>query len=70
MHFREPDSSVVQPYIFADKLLLREREDSKLKTSWQISVQVLPGFECFFLLHQFSLQIFLCFVTPVRHVQL
>ena len=61
--FPRPDSSVVQPNNFADMLHLHERKDSKLKTSWQISVQVLQGFGCFFLCHQFSKQIVLSLGT-------
>ena len=36
---------MVQPCNFADKLLLHEREDSKLKTSLQISELELQNFE-------------------------
>ena len=46
--FPRPDSSVGQPYSFEDKLLLYERKDSKLKTSWQISVYILQSCECSF----------------------
>ena len=38
--FPRPDSSVGQPYSYEDNLLLYEKKDSKLKTSWQISVRI------------------------------
>ena len=68
--FPRPDSSIVQTYNFADKLFLHESEDSKLKTSWQISVRLSQGFKYFFVIHQFSIQIFLCLQTPDRNVHL
>ena len=49
--FPRSDSSVVQPYNFADYLHVHEWVDSKLKTSVQISVCVLQSFDSFFLIH-------------------
>ena len=34
-----------------DELLVQVREDSKLESSWHISVSVLQGFEVFTLIH-------------------
>ena len=60
------DSSVVQPCNSADKLLLHEREDSRLKTSLQISVSVLPNSEYFFPIDSLDLQVSLNSETPAR----
>ena len=43
--FPRRDNSVVQPYSFAEKHLQFEREDSRLKTSVQISVLELQNSE-------------------------
>ena len=53
-------SSVVQPYNSADKSLLHEREDSKLKTSLQISVLYCENVEYVSPIHSLGLQVFLC----------
>ena len=42
------DSWAIQSYNFEDKFVLREKEDSKFKTSWQILVSVLHDSEGLF----------------------
>ena len=54
------DSSVVQPCNSADKLLLHEKEDSKLK--------VLQNSEFFSTVHPLGQQVFLCSETRARIV--
>ena len=46
------------------------RQDSKLTTSWHISVSELQSFASFFLLHSFKLPVFLCSEAQVRIVHL
>ena len=53
------DSSVTQPYNFTDKLLPLVREDSRLKTSLQISVLKLQNSEGLFPMHSLAQQVFL-----------
>ena len=53
------DSSVTQPYNFTDKLLPLVGEDSRLKTSLQISVLELQNSEGLFPMHSLAQQFFL-----------
>ena len=53
------DSWAIQSYNFKDKFVLREREDSKFNTSWQILVSVLHDSEGLFPTHQLAEQFFL-----------
>ena len=63
---REPDFAAVQPCNCADKLLQFDREDSKLKTSWQSRCKHCNFFEYFFQVPCPGLQIFLCSEARTR----
>ena len=70
MHFRN-----LIPWLFNHANLQRSSvclrgRIPKLKTSLQISVQVLQSFESFFPTHPFGQQVFLCSETQVRYVYL
>ena len=66
--FLRLDSSAIQPYNFADKLLLQEREDSRLKIALQVSELELQNAEGFSPIHLLALQFSLCSETLARMV--
>ena len=69
MHFRDLESSVVQPYSLADKLLLHEGGGFQVEDFLaNLGVGIAKFLVCFSLTHQISQQTFLCLWTQVRNV--